>query len=113
MAGWPAKMEKLNDKLVGRRAPSPVREGTAGKARTSCVATPKAAEKWTAAMAPAAKRRKNLAHGVSRGLKVEPDQAPTGRKKSCGADSRTPGASQGRNRVAGTFVSTLSQFPLD
>ncbi len=31
---------------------------------------------------PAAKRRKNAAHGASRGCKVEPEPAPAGRKKS-------------------------------
>src|SRR5713226_7502024 len=35
----------------------------------------------------AAKRRKNAAHGASRGWKVENDRAPEERKKSCDTDS--------------------------
>jgi len=35
----------------------------------------------------AAKRRKNPAHGASRGWKVENDRAPEERKKSCDTDS--------------------------
>jgi hypothetical protein len=34
----------------------------------------------------AAKRRKNAAHGASRGWQVEPEQAPTGRKRSYDTD---------------------------
>jgi hypothetical protein len=37
--------------------------------------------------AQAAKRRKNAAHGASRGWKVEPEQAPKGRKRSYDRDS--------------------------
>ena len=36
---------------------------------------------------PAAKQRKNAAHGVSRGSNAEEDQAPKGRKKICAGDA--------------------------
>ncbi len=41
----------------------------------------------------AAKRRKNAAHGVSRGWKVGNEQAPKERKNSCDTDSSIPEAS--------------------
>jgi hypothetical protein len=42
--------------------------------------------------APAAKRRKHAAHGASRGLKSEDNQAPQGRKKTYPADCTAPRA---------------------
>src|SRR5216684_3377171 len=38
----------------------------------------------------AAERRKNAAHGASRGWKVENDRAPEERKKGCDTDSLAP-----------------------
>ncbi|MGB2602925.1 MAG: putative glycoside hydrolase [Candidatus Sulfotelmatobacter sp.] len=48
--------------------------------------------------APAAKRRKNAAHGASRGTVAEEGQAPEGRKTGCSAASKSTAAPHGMQR---------------
>ncbi len=58
----------------------------------------------------AAKRRKNAAHGASRGWKVENDRAPEERKKSCDTDSEARTEKEDLYGSAATLLPRKSEF---
>src|SRR5712692_4942411 len=56
----------------------------------------------------AAKRRKNAAHGASRGWKVENDRAPEERKKGCDTDSEARAVGAGSDAALKRRSSTAT-----
>ena len=60
--------------------------------------------------APAAKRRKNAAHGASRGAAAEDPQAPEGRKNGCIAKHTTPSGPQRSDVIVGFLKKAYAEI---